>query len=146
MGRRVPAGRRTSRTGRGRGGQPRLEVSDPGQCTSWRRGRGEGSMGRGKRDQPPLEEEEGDARGSREPAQLGSVLQTTDWKAELERRDPAMEHPTPPPTPRALCEPRPGLQRDTELRDGGEQLQFTSHGRAPKLRSWDLTQSCTVHI
>lgn len=55
-------------------------------------------------------------------------------------------HPHPTPTPRALCEPRPGLQRDTELRDGGEQLQFTSHGRAPKLRSWDLTQSCTVHI
>lgn len=77
------------------------------------------------------------------PALLGSVLQTTDWKAESERRELAME---PPNTPRAWSESRPGLQQDSELRDGRKQLQCTSQWRAQKLRSWDLTRSCTVHI
>jgi hypothetical protein len=40
------------------------------------------------------------------PAQLGSVLQTTDWKAELEQRDPAMEHPTPHPKSLVGAPPR----------------------------------------
>lgn len=67
---------------------------------------------KGKRDLPPLEEEEGDAGGSRKTGTLGSALQATNWKPEFERRDPATEHPLTPtlPTPRVSLEPRPGLQ------------------------------------